>query len=1007
MESCSSYVSGQRLKKAHEAYDAVGLVHNPKKGFEGEVLCNFWGVDVDGLKGLLRSSQKRLWPSILVTLRVCKLGLATFGLLECLAGVWVSLLGVRPRLFSAMDIIFEPLGVDAVSNTVVRLSGELTSELVSLSALGTLAVVNLRAGFAPFVSATDASSGSMAGVRADLPPKICEEVARHVLRKGIWTRRLGPGAALLREQGVLDAEDEVPDEQYKSHPLWDTLARCLHYRVMWRRKVTRAVHINVSELKAFTIEERRIAANHSSVHVPYGLDSQVALGSIVKGRSCSKSLNTVMRRSMPYAIGADLYSLPMYYHTSLNRADGPTRGSEPADPDLPLPPWWDDLMKGDCESFDAWLRAHGPDVADETLPFEDIAGHQDLDLRPTCHVRKDARKAARKEDNAIPQKEPAVKSSTRCDAFAADDLKGITDVTKSLLPLKVIQALEGLPRSQYRLPDDFKGFYGTGSLDLLSGAYGVARQLVRNGSPWVLTYEWNHSSEEDLLQQSVRDQITGLVSGGAFATCSAAPICASFSVAVTPPVRSSKYPRGTPGMRMTMRQKVKEGNSHADFLRLLIDLFDDKGIWYVVENPDTSWLWRQKRWERWRNAESEDVFRFCFCRFGTAWKKPTKIATNTKLKGTRMPCLCKNGHIQLRGMHPEKKIPWTMVAQPYPRGLSRLLATALCQCAGWLKRERLNVSGCARVGSLRTGEATNPGPRRRGPAVRDSSLFDLQLRTTQTLALEVKVLNRFKEWCRTSMPTVDLEFLFASVPMFLVQVLVRYADYEFKNGGALSNLRHLLLACQRMVPPSRALMAPAWEMVERWESISPVHHRTPVPEVFVQALCVLGWHHGWFSWVGATLLAFYGAGRLGEVLRCSREDLVLPADAFESPGSPVFLRLRSFKSQNRQPAKIQRMKVVDKNASLLLTKIFAQLHYDQPLFGSTAYQYRKRWDTLLQLLGVEQSWKITPGGLRGGAAVLHYRQGRPIQDLLWLLPLRSQTTLESYLREVAALNTFV
>jgi hypothetical protein len=108
----------------------------------------------------------------------------------------------------------------------------------------------------------------------------------------------------------------------------------------------------------------------------------------------------------------------------------------------------------------------------------------------------------------------------------------------------------------------------------------------------------------------------------------------------------------------------------------------------------------------------------------------------------------------------------------------------------------------------------------------------------------------------------------------------------------------------------------------------------------------------------------------------------------------------------RQPAKIQHMKVTDGLACRLLSKIFRALDFDQPLFGSAAYQYRKRWDYLLLKLGIPKDISITPGGLRGGAAVFHYKHGKQIQDLLWLLRLRSQTTLECYLQEVAALNTF-
>ena len=371
-----------------------------------------------------------------------------------------------------------------------------------------------------------------------------------------------------------------------------------------------------------------------------------------------------------------------------------------------------------------------------------------------------------------------------------------------------------------------------------------------------------------------------------------------------------------------------------------------------------------------------------------------------------MMCKCKRNHQQLRGMHPVKKVPWTLVAQPYPRGLCRLLGLALAQHAGWCVREKLNVAACSKTGSLRVGEATNPGPRSKFTGPRKGSLFDSELLTAQTLALQAKQLSLFQEWCGESIPVDEQYMLFTAVPLFLAKALVGYAENLFKTGGALSNLRHLILACQRWVPGSRAYMQQPWEMVERWEALAPVKHRTPVPESLVQSLCVLAWHHRWYSWVGATLLAFYGAGRLGEVLRCSREDLVLPEDVLEPQGSAVFLRLRSFKSRMRQPAKIQHMKVTDGLACRLLSKIFRALDFDQSLFGSAAYQYRKRWDYLLLKLGIPKDISITPGGLRGGAAVFHYKHGKQIQDLLWLLRLRSQTTLECYLQEVAALNTF-
>ena len=287
---------------------------------------------------------------------------------------------------------------------------------------------------------------------------------------------------------------------------------------------------------------------------------------------------------------------------------------------------------------------------------------------------------------------------------------------------------------------------------------------------------------------------------------------------------------------------------------------------YFVENPDTCWFWSQKRWKRWRSSLSAEVFRCCFCRFGTAWRKGTRFATNTRLARQRMMCTCKKKHVQLRGWHPVCRIPWTAVAQPYPRGLCRLLALALCQRCGWIGCERLDVAGCSRTGSLRAGEAQHPGPRRRVAQRHPGGLAGVQLVTACTLALEARGLSRFQEWCRERLPTCELDCLFAAAPLFAVQALEVHAEWMFQNGGALGNLRHLILAAQHWIPSTRPLTAPAWEMVSRRELLTPVQHRPPIPEVVVRAMCAVAWQFKWWSWVGATVLAFYGAGRLGKGL---------------------------------------------------------------------------------------------------------------------------------------------
>ena len=53
--------NGAALSKAMETkYLEVGLVSHPEKGFEDDSKPSFWGVDIDGQKGLIRGTLKKL-----------------------------------------------------------------------------------------------------------------------------------------------------------------------------------------------------------------------------------------------------------------------------------------------------------------------------------------------------------------------------------------------------------------------------------------------------------------------------------------------------------------------------------------------------------------------------------------------------------------------------------------------------------------------------------------------------------------------------------------------------------------------------------------------------------------------------------------------------------------------------------------------------------------------------------------------------------------------------------
>jgi len=844
---------GPRMSAALEAYAEAGLITNPKKAFDAKPCSSFWGCEVDGVKGTLRTSSSRFWPLFLITMRTACLGLATAGLLSSLAGSWISVFLIRRRLMSSMSLIFDAISHAATDRQVIRLSPALVDELFTYCMLGSMCVVNLRAKSQPSVRATDSSDWGMAGVVADVSAKQARELMRHSLHKSVWSQMLPPSKAWLRAKGKLAASDELPgDEVLDVHPLWELTARGLTYRETWRRPHQRVMHINQTELRAHLIEESRLSANVVSAKQLYGLDSQVSLGGLVKGRCSSKPLNSELSRSIPTQLGSDLYGFYMYFPSSANRADGPTRGISPPGPDVSLPEWWTLIGEENFEAFDNWMQQQSSLIDnnkrspfDLVFPLDELKPH---DKGPTT--------------GDLPAEEAPVKP--------AEGLRGTGDATESFsehrsastLCAEALAILESFSDKQIFRAKGVVGFPSPGALDLYSGRAGIARELVKVGCPWVLCFDWNRSADDNLLNTELQSKIFRLIDLKVFLLVGSALICSSMSKAVTPAVRSPRYPRGLPRMRVTMRQKVREGNQHTDFTKEAIVRTEKVGSHFWVENQDSSYLWRMRGYQRFLDPSSSWTMRIDFCRFKTKWRKRTRFGTSIPaLRGLRMLCQGGHEHLVLRGMSRVHRRPWTSVAEPYPRGLCRLVAHAASRTCGWSKG-KLQIASCAKAGEARIGEAANPGPRAR-KAPRAGCLADTPIQSAATLALGSREWDLFLRWAAKFLHEDAME-TFLTVPLFMVHALRRYGDLQFQSGSSLSYYRRLLLEAQRRVPNAKQYMSVAWDYATRWQNLEPTVHRQPLPLPVLKAMVSLAWMFGWRRWVGVTLLAFFGIGRVGK-----------------------------------------------------------------------------------------------------------------------------------------------
>eukprot|EP00438_Fugacium_kawagutii_P028398 Skav205711 [mRNA] locus=scaffold608:39645:43142:- [translate_table: standard] len=1131
-------------------YERKGLKAHPSKTFKDEPVVEFWGASIDGQTGLVRPSPKRLVPLLSLTAQVARLGFATCGLLEVLAGSWVSVCQYRRRTMSLLDAIYcAQRGRD--QEDLIQLSRELIDELWLLVVIGPVICTDMRAQSVDKVFLSDASEGAQAVVQSSVPKEFARELQRHCLTKGSWSKLLSPWKLWLKSHGKLSEAEELPSGvPLVSHPLWLQLAQSLCYEPMLFSRVRKGRHINILELDVVMKLEKELASQGGDLRYLLGADSQVALSCLVKGRSSSPHLNVMLQRSLPHLLGGGLYGNYGYVPSLANVADDPTRDVPIRDPVQGVPEWLWEALNGQFESMDHWLQGLGFDplrVAE--LPFADeeavsekrlreellpklrevqkpdrlalfdqtekmrLANDQSSSAREhlfcteetfstslpvpkpctetelvarshlvqstncTAQNMEDSLVAARKDSSLVSAarsgsvsppvstkeelkqngaKEPegqtkssdkrpkrskrkkALQKTSRCcftggaPSLRKEGRRGVTcpsghpgrDKTGAIAmasscgaenPLAPIlsgeaaAALALFARAQFfmpggkRAPPDFVP-KRKGVLDLYSGASGVAKHIAKKHRVWVLTVDYDHGPCQDLLSQELQDQLLSAIAAGCFLGLGAAPDCSSFSRAITPAVRSAEWPFGKPHISQNMAVKVAIGNQHAAFMLRVLQLCDELGIPYWCENPDGSFLWLLPGWMKAGIGTCSSSYRFDQCIYSTPWRKRTRVATSTALRGLRLLCRGGHSHLVLRGRSSKRNLCWTKVAQVYPWQLCRDLGDALADSAGLCPgRRRLDVAGCCRSGHLRCGEASHPGPapsQYTGP--RDpGQLQDVRLVEPSTAKRQDKLLGELQTWLadRLSASTIPQLYL---CPELAVNVVRTYALHLFSSGRKLYELRYTLIALQHEFPHWKPYMAPLWALVSKWEMLQPLQHRMPLPELLFKALFVLGALKRWTRWVGVLLLGYEGIARIGEVLAATRADLLLPSDLCETDAPFVFVRVRSPKTRYRGRGRVQHLKVKTPAAVAFLEQAFSHLDPTLQLFPHSAVVFRRKWDHLLDLLQVPKLLRPTPASVRGGGAILAYRRGEPISDILWRMRLSSQQTLSAYLQELAA-----
>ena len=225
-------------------------------------------------------------------------------------------------------------------------------------------------------------------------------------------------------------------------------------------------------------------------------------------------------------------------------------------------------------------------------------------------------------------------------------------------------------------------------LDLFSGKDGVSKEVARLGGH-AESYDIRKGPEHDLSQPDLVSYLVRRILQRKYRGVLLATPCTTFSTARdrNSQIRSRRSPWGLPGLTGQKAAAVKEGNKLARSTLRVFKACIQSNTRVLLENPATSRLFLLPCFRRLLSLPKVALGQFDMCQYGTAWRKPTAVlGANIGEEAWNQLCMkchsrgrcSRTGkpHLALSGNNAEN-IPWTKIAQTYPKKLCVVLATIL------------------------------------------------------------------------------------------------------------------------------------------------------------------------------------------------------------------------------------------------------------------------------------------------------------------------------------------